>query len=142
MVFYSSSSLSLYECPNVTVGYLWGQGCTVQCSHGLAGVSSASCDSISCVVTAGHRWSPVTWTRIWTLQIQYRTVQYSTASPVWSPGPGSGDSHVSGGRAGWRLLMLQMERAAENASSVSGDRDGGWTETLIYSLGLDTHFIL
>ena len=39
------------------------------------------------------------------------------------------------------MLQIQMERAAENASSVSGDRDGGWTETLIYSLGLDTHFI-
>ena len=56
----------IIECPNVTVDYLWGQGCTVQCSHGLAGVTSASCDSISCVVIAGH------------------------------PGPGSGDSHVSG----------------------------------------------
>ena len=80
-----------------------------QCSHGLAGVSSASCDSISCVITAGHRslgpgsgdgrysteqystvqhllcghrWSPVTWTRIWRLQIQYRIVQYSTR--IWS----------------------------------------------------------
>ena len=89
----------IIECPNVTVDYLWGQGCTVQCSHGLTGVSSASCDSISCVVIAGHpgpgSGDSHEYCAVQYSTVQYSTVQYSTASPVWS-------SLVTGPRI-WRL---------------------------------------